>query len=138
MIAFLDSSALIYQFEGAEPYRVAITTVLRAIKAESPNAAVIVSRLAVMECRVKPLRDRNVALLAQYESFFKQIQIVELSATVVDVATTLRASIGLKTPDALHAASALSLAGDCTFITGDTDFANVPRLNVRYVRVEPS
>ena len=135
VIVFLDSSALIYYFEGAPPYRDAVLEALREIKALNPEAIVAISRLGVMECRVKPLREGNLALLALYDAFFKQAVIVELSAVVVDVATHLRVSTALKTPDALQAASALSFATACTFVTGDAGFARVPQLVVRQVCV---
>ena len=61
MIAFLDSSALIYYFEGNESYRQAVTDVLQAVKTQAPQAQVVVSRLSVMECRVKPLREASIA-----------------------------------------------------------------------------
>jgi uncharacterized protein len=135
VIAFLDSSALIYYFEGAPPFRQAVIEVLRGIKAENPETIVTVSRLGLMECRVKPLRDGNFTLLANYDAFFVQAKIVELTASVVDLATQLRASTGLKTPDALQAASALTIADTCCFVSGDAGFARVPGLRWRQVSV---
>ncbi len=135
MIAFLDSSALIYFFEGALPHRSAALHVLREIKASNPEAVIAMSRLGVMECRVKPLRDNNLALLAKYDAFFKQAKVIELTAAVVEIATLLRANTSLKTPDALQAACALSVAEPCTFITGDAGFARVPHLLVRRLDV---
>lgn len=137
MIAFLDSSALIYYFEGNESYRQAVTDVLQAVKTQAPQAQVVVSRLSVMECRVKPLREASIALLARYDAFFKQVQIVELSAAVVDAATSLRATTGLKTPDALQAACALSLAAPFSFVTGDAGFARVRGLNLLQIHLRP-
>jgi predicted nucleic acid-binding protein len=135
MIVFLDSSALIYYFEGAPPYRQAVVAALAEIKAFDAAAQVAVSRLGVMECRVKPLREGDVALLAQYEAFFVQVQIVELEVTVVTRATDIRATTALKTPDALQAASALSLGADCIFLTGDAGFTRISGLNVRQIAV---
>ncbi len=130
MIVFLDSSALIYYFEGAAPYRDAVTRILQDLKAAHPAATVAVSRLGVMECRVKSLREGNARLLARYEAFFQQVQIIELSAAIVDHATRLRAATGLKTPGALQAACALSLPAPSAFITGDGGFARVNGLDV--------
>ncbi len=136
MIVFLDSSALIYYFEGAPAYRQAVVAALTAIKAADAVAQVAVSRLGVMECRVKPLREGDATLLAQYDAFFAQVQIVELAASIVTIATDIRATTALKTPDALQAASALSLRADCVFLTGDAGFARVPGLNVRQIAVQ--
>ncbi len=130
MIVFLDSSALIYYFEGAAPYRDAVINTLQGIKAAHPSASVAVSRLGVMECRVKPLREGNRGLLARYEAFFQQARIVEMSASVFDHATRLRATLGLKTPEALQAACVLHLPAPAMFITGDNSFARVAELDV--------
>jgi uncharacterized protein len=133
MIAFLDSNALIYYFEGAQGFRQAVVDVLQSIKTSDAQAQVAVSRLGVMECRVKPLREANRALLAQYDNFFNQVRIVELTAAVVTNATVIRASTHLKTPDALQAACAMSLGVECSFVTGDEGFTRVPGLTVRQI-----
>ena len=128
MIAFLDSSAVIYYFEGDENAQKAVRGVLSTLKSQYPACELAVSRLGVMECRVKPLRDSAHTLLASYDTFFGRLQIVELCAAVVDGATTLRASYGLKTPDALQAASALSLGEDVVFVTADLGFGRLSGL----------
>ena len=138
MIAFLDSSALIYYFEGGAAYRQAVIDVLQAVKTKAPQAQVAVSRLGVMACRVKPLREADTTLLARYDAFFQQVQIVELSAAVVDAATLLRASTGLKTPDALQAACALGLTPPVGFVTSDAGFARVPGLTLLQVQLAKS
>jgi predicted nucleic acid-binding protein len=130
MIVFLDSSALLAYFEGAAPRRSAVVRILEGIKAAHPLASVAVSRLGMMQCRFKPLRDGNARLLARYEAFFQQVQVVELTAAVVDQATRLRVTTGLNTPDALQAASALSLPAPAAFITGDEGFTRVRGLDV--------
>jgi predicted nucleic acid-binding protein len=135
VIAYLDSSALIYYFEGAPRYQKAVVDALAAIKSKDANAQVAVSRLGVMECRVKPLREGDKILLAAYDSFFAQTAIVELSAEVVTLATNIRASNGLKTPDALQAACAMSLGAECVFVTGDAGFARLQGLNVQMINV---
>jgi predicted nucleic acid-binding protein len=136
VIAFLDSSAAIYYFEGDATAQKAVRDVLLNLKNQYPACELAVSRLGVMECRVKPLRDNAHTLLAVYEAFFMQARIVELTAAVVDMATTLRASYGLKTPDALQAASALSLGEDVVFVTADLGFARLNglrALKVQYI-----
>ncbi len=133
MIAFLDSSALIYYFEGAPRYQKAVIEALAAIKSKDANAQVAVSRLGVMECRVKPLREGDATLLAAYDAFFTQTLIIELSAEVVTLATNIRALKGLKTPDALQAACAISLGAECVFVTGDAGFARLQGLNVQII-----
>jgi len=66
--------------------------------------------LSVLECRVAPWRRRDQASLIRFEALFAKFDllIVELSASVVELATQLRANHGLLTPDALQAACCLS------------------------------
>jgi predicted nucleic acid-binding protein len=58
--------------------------------------------------------------LAQFDVFFAGVELVvaELSPVVVERATDLCARYNLKTPDALHYATALEV-GATVFLTGD-------------------
>jgi len=78
------------------------------------------SRLSRLECRSKPLRAGDLATLAQFDVFFAGVEIVllDVSAAVVERATELRAKYNLKTPDALHYATAVEV-GALVFLTGD-------------------
>jgi predicted nucleic acid-binding protein len=84
---------------------------------------------------VKPLRDQNSADIDRYRAFFLSagLQIVEISVQVIETATMLRARHGLRTPDAIQAASAMSIKGPVTFLTGDRQFRKVSELNVQLV-----
>ena len=57
------------------------------------------------------------------------MRLLDASYQVFEDAARLRAETGLKTPDALHAATAL-LAGCALFITNDTDFRRVQWLPI--------
>lgn len=123
MTAYLDSCVLIYLIEGDDALRMRINELL----AEAPGGPVrpVVSDLTRMECRVRPLRDDNEELLGQYDSFFAlaDVDVVPLTAEVIDQAAELRARTGLKTPDALH--MAVALVSECkAFWTNDLRLAN--------------
>ena len=133
MRLFLDACALIYRFEGAAPFRNAAIEALAQLCAQQPSVELMVSRLSVLECRVKPLREGDAMLLKRYDEFFASVHIVELSAEVVDAATQLRARYGLKTPDALQAASAFVASDRALFVTADAGFTKVAGLNVRLI-----
>ena len=136
MILFFDASALIYRFEGLPPFQAAAARAVTDLLRKHPTAQPAISRLSLLECRVKPLRDRDQALLQRYERFFADptLRIVDLDARVIDMATRLRAESGLKTPDALQAASALSLSGPVTFLTGDGGFERVSKLKIAHIK----
>ena len=135
MRLFLDACALIYRFEGAVKFRTAAMELMAQLSAQQTSVELAVSRLSVLECRVKPLREGNAVLLKRYDDFFANVRIVELSAAVVDAATLLRARDGLKTPDALQAASAFVASERPVFVTADAGFAKVSGLDVRLITV---
>jgi predicted nucleic acid-binding protein len=58
---------------------------------------------------------------------------VELNASVVELATRLRASHGLHTPDALQAACCLQLGAEAVMLTGDGDSRRVTDLRLRLI-----
>ena len=91
----------------------------------------LTSRLTRMECRIKPLRLGNVGLLAIYDAFFTspEVEVLELSPAVIEKATDVRAALNVKTPDALHLASAI-VAGATAFLTGDRNLARCTEIPV--------
>lgn len=136
MFAFLDASALIYLVEGVEPFAARTRRALSDLVQREPPASVALSRLTWLECRVRPLREAETGVLADFDAFFRRPDIVwvELSAQVVELATEIRAHTGLKTPDALQAACCLQLGADHLFVTGDSAFRKVTGLKVRVLK----
>jgi len=92
-----------------------------------------VSRLSWLECRVRPARGNDLATLAAFDAFFARPDLlwVELDKDVIELATAIRVKHGLRTPDALQAASCLQLGPKHLFLTGDAGFRKVAGLNVR-------
>lgn len=135
MTLFLDANIIIYRVEVVEPFNQQVLAMVHELVAQYPDSRFAVSRLSIMECLVKPLRDKNNADIERYRGFFAStgLHIVEVSSLVLETATLLRARHGLRTPDAIQAASALSINGPATFLTGDRQFSKVPGLNVRLV-----
>ena len=109
MRVYLDSCIVIYLTEGSAEMRERIgRRLLRSAEAEPTVAFTDLSRL---ECRVKPLATGNATLLMDYDSFFATPGYVKyvLDTAAFDIATELRASHGLRTPDALHLAAAIAV-----------------------------
>ena len=133
VIAFFDACALIYLIEGAEPFGMSVRDALAQAASEHPNLGAAVGRLSWLECRVRPMRDNNHAVLAQFDAFFSRPDLtwVELNQTVVELATVIRVRHGLRTPDALQAACCFQLGTEHIFFTGDAGFQRVTGLNVR-------
>jgi predicted nucleic acid-binding protein len=130
---YADSGIVMRLIEGADNVRVAIETRLRAIPAS--ERFLVTSRLTMLECRCRPLRESRIEALKIYNAFFaeRKVRLKEIDAAVVEEATTVRATTGLKVPDAIHAATAM-LAGVKEFWTTDQHFSKCPGLSVRIFR----
>ena len=135
MIVFLDASALIYLVEGAKPFAARVRSALAQLTKEHPKMGAAVSRLSWLECRVRPARNNELATLAKFDAFFARPDLVwvELNKNVVELATAIRVRYGLRTPDALQAASCLQLGPVHLFLTGDITFKKVAELNTKMI-----
>ena len=104
--------------EGDATTRAPLVT--RLAPALGVSGSLVTSRLTRLECRSKPLMAGDRATLAQFDVFLAGVELVlaEVSAAVVERATDLRARYNLKTPDALHYATAVEVSATA-FLTGD-------------------
>jgi predicted nucleic acid-binding protein len=130
MRLYLDSNAIIYGIELVSPFHQ--TVIARILQAEdAADGVLLTSRLARLECRSKPLSDNRHDLLTAYDRFFTRgrLDLLDVSAAVIDRATDLRARYNLKTPDAIHLASAIEGRAD-RFLTGDAGLRRCVELNV--------
>ena len=136
MLAFLDASAVIYLLEGDAPTRQAVRQVLRSLEREAGEAPMlIVSALSRLECRVRPLREANAPALERLDAFFDDpgLSVIAVDEAVLDKATELRAHHGLRTPDAIQAASLLTVDPEGVFVTGEGDFKRIQDLRVERI-----
>jgi predicted nucleic acid-binding protein len=126
---YLDSAPIIYLVEELSPYASALESRLSA-----PNVIQVCSELSRLECRVKPIRDGEEALLAAFDGYFGGIvnEVLPLSRQVLERATLLRARYGFRTPDAIHLAAAI--VGGCDlFLTNDSQLARCQEITVEAV-----
>ena len=130
MRVYLDTAPVIYLVEEVPNYaelvdrRVSVADVLQ-----------VASDLTRMECRVKPLREGNTALLQDYNDYFAEVveEIVVLSRAVIDRATDIRARYGFRTPDAIHLAAAV-VSGCDVFITNDYRLHRFPDIAIDVIQ----
>jgi predicted nucleic acid-binding protein len=124
---YLDANAIIYSVENHPVYRPLLEPVWLAAKANSIE--IVSSDLVLLETMIGPLKSGNAALANTYELLFQQPQtrLIPITHAVLREAARLRATTKLKTPDALHAATA-SQIGCAIFVSNDQAFRSVPSL----------
>lgn len=139
-IVCLDTSAVIYAVEGIEPF----ADLLAPLWKHAADGAIEIkgSQLLLLESLVKPVRDDDSQTEAIYREVLtgtEEFHLLPITLEVVELAIHLRAEHGLRTPDAIHAATAL-IAGCVQFLTNDIQFRRVKKLPVivlsDYVRNE--
>jgi predicted nucleic acid-binding protein len=133
VIAFFDANALIYLIEAKAPFVSKVRDSLIELARKHPNMRLAISRLTWLECRVGPMKNNDNETLAVYDAFFARadIQWIELTRDVVELAAAIRVKHGLRTPDALQAACCLQLGTKHIFLSGDKTFERVAGLNVK-------
>ena len=115
----LDTMVLIYHFESHEELGPPATELLRA--AEEGRCRLVLSILAVLEVLVVPKRHGREDLCRRYREFFASfpnLEVVPVDTAIAEVASDLRAEDGLRTPDAIHLATAVGRGVD-GFVTED-------------------
>src|SRR5262245_17137513 len=105
---YVDACAVIYQVEKTEPYFSAAAPLWDAL--DLGQQPVVTSDLCLLEVLVKPLRDANASLVNLYRTVLlgtAGLTCMPISRAILEAAAQLRASHGLKTPDSVHAATAI-------------------------------
>lgn len=126
---YADANVIIRLMEGDASTRAPLEARLRPLRGS--GRFLVTSRLTRLECRVKPLRNGDAPLLALYDVFFAgpEVELREVTEAAVEKATEIRARLNLRTPDAIHLATAI-LAGVSAFLTGDRNLARCTEVPV--------
>jgi len=126
-IIYVDTAVVIYSVEFNPFYWQLLQPLWARLQAN--QLQIITSELTILETLVVPLRMQNTVLINAYDQLLSgtDIQLTPISQQILREAATLRATTNLKTPDAIHATTALSV--NCSFfLTNDRAFRNVPKL----------
>lgn len=127
---YVDAQTMIYTVETHPVYASLCRPLWEA--AVRKQIRVVSSELTLMETLVLPIRNHNLLLEMTFERFLlaSDTTLLPITQDILREAARLRATIsGLKTPDAIHAATALLTQCDL-FITNDRGFARVPGLSL--------
>ncbi len=97
---YLDSCIVIYLVEEHPLYCSPLEAALQ------PNEIYCISPLVEMECLVLPIKRQRHDLIEKFKNFFTTQRRLSMPQAIFHHAADLRAHHGLKTPDALHLATA--------------------------------
>ena len=126
----VDSMLFVYHFEGNEEFGPAAGRLLHA--AEAGRCRVVSSVLARMEVMVVPKRHRQEELCRLYRDFFESfpnLSVEPVGPEVAEIAADLRATLQIRTPDALHLATAIH-AGAEAFVSEDRRLRGIAGIRV--------
>jgi predicted nucleic acid-binding protein len=122
----LDTSVFIYQLEANSRY-VALTDQIFSWL-EGPSGSAVTSTITMTELLVQPYRAKDQSRVDEFFgllSTFPNLEWLAPNLEIADRAARLRAAHGLRTPDAVQAATAIH-AGATGMITNDPVFARAP------------
>src|SRR6185436_8104179 len=126
----LDSVIFIYFIEEHPKYLPLVGAVFSGIDAERWQG--VTSTITLLETLVVPYRRQRQDLAERYElllSRSKGLRAIEIDRPLLRDAAKIRASLSIRTPDALQVAAALTAGCSC-LLTNDRDLPEIPGLKV--------
>ncbi|MEO7908786.1 MAG: PIN domain-containing protein [Roseiflexaceae bacterium] len=122
---YVDTNTVIYRVEEVKPYIDVARPLWDALDAGTQDIAT--SELSALEALIKPLRLQNASLQELFLGTLYHtpgLLCILITRQILESAAQVRATLGLKTPDAIHAATAL-IEGCTLFVTNDVAFRRV-------------
>jgi predicted nucleic acid-binding protein len=130
----VDTAIFIYWIEENPAYLSRIAPLFQAV--DRGEIEIVTSAITLLEVLVVPYRAGKVALAERYEQLLTRsahLRLVDVDRQQLRAAAQLRAVHGVRTPDALQLAAALS-ARSTTLITNDRRLPSPPGLEVVQLR----
>lgn len=126
----LDTSVFIYFIEEDKRYIDDVTQIFEAVHLGRLSA--VTSGITLLETLVIPLRNKDIALANLYEQLLsesKGLTLLNLDRDLLRLGADLRATLGIKTPDALQIAAAQQQ--NCSaFVTNDRRLPKISGLRI--------
>jgi predicted nucleic acid-binding protein len=129
----LDTAAFIYLIEAHPLYLPTLLPVFAA--ADEERLTIVTSAVTLLEVLVVPYRAGNLPLANRYEALLNRsrgVRLREIDRALLRAAAQLRATTGVRTPDALQLAAALA-EGCTTFVTNGRRLPSIPGLRILQV-----
>ncbi|HVA90439.1 MAG TPA: PIN domain-containing protein [Chloroflexota bacterium] len=129
-LLYLDTNCIIYSVERTAPYADILLPLWQ--DASIGSIRLVTSSLTLLEVIVGPLRAGDELLEVGYRRLLQQTtdpRLISITDVILEKAARIRATLRLRTPDAIHAATALS-EGCTHLLTNDATFRRVLGLTV--------
>lgn len=126
-LVVVDTAPLIYILEDHPHFAPLFEGLFEA--ADRGDVQIALSTISMAELLVGPFKEGRDALAKRYEKALGSFDLVAVSPEIAVTAARLRASTGLRLPDALMAATALEI-GAVALVTHDRDFSKLSGLKV--------
>ena len=127
---YVDANCVIYSVERIEPYDALLMPLWQA--AAESRLSIVTSELTLLEVLVRPIRDQNEMLMSAFRAFLtgtRELSMIPVTTTILEQAAHIRAETGMRTPDAIHAATAIETQASL-FVTNDPGLRRVSVLGV--------
>lgn len=129
-LLYIETAPFIYYTENRPGYVDTMRAIFQGVLDQ--QMSIVTSTIALAECLPKPLKENDRAVVKAYETLFqntKEIRLVPVDAAVARRCADLRAQYNLRTPDALHVATAIETGCDI-FLTNDLTLKRVKEVRV--------
>ena len=126
----IDTSVVIYAVEAHPKYLSLVQQIFRWTR--GVKGSLVTSTITMTEALVKPYQHGDLALVQEFHALlvtYPHLDWIAPNMHIADRAAQIRATHNLRTPDAIHAATALA-AGVTGFITNDPVFRRVKSLEI--------
>jgi predicted nucleic acid-binding protein len=126
----IDTSPFIYHFQGEAPYSKVTTDLFNAV--EKGMVRAVTSVITLLEVLVKPISEGNLMAAEEYSTLlrtFPNLKLRIIDDAVASRAASLRASYGIRVPDALQLGVAIE-EGAKAFVTNDERLRKVADIQV--------
>lgn len=126
----IDTTPLIYYVETNPTYIKKMDEIVDLIENHPIDA--VTSVVALTEVLIHPMRQNNRVLETRYRQLLtqnKDFSLLPVTISIADMAADLRARYNLRTPDALHVATAIESKSDA-FLTNDKGLKRVSEITI--------
>lgn len=133
-LVYVDSQILIYSVERYPNYLNVVSPIWQASR--NGSIEVVTSELSVLEVMTGAIKMGDQGMIDMYDELMQgtEIRLIPVDLQILLNAARLRAETSLRTPDAIHAATA-SRTNCSTLITNDLAFRVLqPTLNVQILK----